>query len=237
MPKKKLTSSDLARDVERITSRYDLGTVWRDFVEMSAISFSNAVDLRQRAEREETYLRISKRYDKDELDRVDRCLGMLTILLDQDFDDVLGSTFMNLELGSKTGGQFFTPYAVCKMIAQMQLEDAESIIASKGFVTVNDPSSGGGSLLIAVADVLASKGINFQKYLYVTAQDIDPRSAHMTYVQLAILGIAGEVIVGDTLRLETRERWYTPMHFLGNWKWKMRQVLGGEGVEIERATC
>jgi hypothetical protein len=40
---------------------------------------------------------------------------------------------------------------------------------------------------------------------------------------MALLHIPGVVVVGDTLRIEERERWYTPAHFLGLWEYRLRR--------------
>jgi hypothetical protein len=39
----------------------------------------------------------------------------------------------------------------------------------------------------------------------------------MAYVQMSLAGIPGVVIVGDTLRLEVRDFWFTTAHVTGGW--------------------
>ncbi|GBQ21633.1 hypothetical protein AA12717_0951 [Gluconacetobacter sacchari DSM 12717] len=51
--------------------------------------------------------------------------------------------------------------------------------------------------------------------MHVTAIDVDPRAAHMAFVQFSLLHIPATVIVGNSLTLETREYWFTPAHILG----------------------
>lgn len=60
---------------------------------------------------------------------------------------------------------------------------------------------------------LRSEGMEL--YMHVTAIDVDPRAAHMAFVQFSLLHIPATVIVGNSLTLETREYWFTPAHILG----------------------
>ena len=43
----------------------------------------------------------------------------------------------------------------------------------------------------------------------------------MCYIQLSLWNVPAEVIVGNTLSLEYRERWYTQRHVLGFWSAKL----------------
>ncbi|MGR5432331.1 hypothetical protein ACPV56_20555, partial [Vibrio astriarenae] len=49
--------------------RHRASDVFSDFVEMSALSLSNAVDLAQRDGREARYMEIVKKYTKEEVDQ------------------------------------------------------------------------------------------------------------------------------------------------------------------------
>ena len=54
-------------------------------------------------------------------------------------------------------------------------------------------------MIIAVAQILMKKGINYQKYMRVVAQDLDWKGVYMCYLQLSLLGINATVVQGDTL--------------------------------------
>ncbi len=206
---------------------HDLWAVFSDFVEMGAICFSNGMDLLQMETREARYMEIAKSYNKDDLTRFSHALGALTEALEiARFDDVLGSVFMELELGNKWKGQFFTPYHICYMMGKMTLSglNPESEIKRKGFVTVNDPCSGGGAMLIGMAQAMQDAGINYQQHMYVYAQDLDIKAVHMAYIQLSLLHVPAVVIHGNTLLNEERSRWYTPAHFMGSWDIKLRHA-------------
>lgn len=214
----------IAQHIRRVTDRHDLWSVWSDFVEMSAIAVSNGVDLVHRAEREARYMAIVDKYSRSEPQAVARfaeAFGALVVEFEGGIDDVLGRTFMDFELGSKWAGQFFTPFSICRMMAELQVGDMPALVAERGFVTASDPAVGAGAMPLALCAAMHDAGINYQNHLHVTAQDIDERAAHMAYIQLALVGVPATVIVGDTLRMETRAVWYTPAHVMGGWSMRL----------------
>lgn len=214
---------DMVRLLKENATRADLWNVWSDFVEMSALAIANAVDLAQRGPREARYLAIVKRYQKDQVHRFAQALGAFTMAMEAaEFGDLLGETFMELGLGSKWAGQFFTPFEVCRLMARINVGDnLGPALKEKGFVTVCDPAAGAGALPIAMAEAIHLAGHNYQQCMHVTAQDIDAKAAHMSYVQLSLLHVPAVVVVGNTLAGECRERWFTPAHVLGGWSRKL----------------
>ncbi|MEX1029742.1 MAG: N-6 DNA methylase [Paenibacillaceae bacterium] len=138
--------------------------------------------------------------------------------------DFIGILFQLLELSSHWHGQFFTPYSVCRMMANMQMGNMSDEVKEKGFVSVNDPACGAGALLIAIANAARSQGVDYQNHILFVAQDIDRTAALMCYIQLSLLGCSGYIVVADTLRhpvvtAET-EVWCTPMYFSKVWHWR-----------------
>ena len=215
----------------------NLWDVFSDFVEMGALAFANKVDLAQFDERENRYLRIVKRYSPEEVSRFCEMLAHLTNAMHLGPDDVLGKVFSELELGNSARGQFFTPYEVCRLMAQMKFRDADElqqVINQRGYVTVHEPACGAGAMIIAMADTFHHMGINYQQNLHVVAQDVDSRAVHMAYLQLTLMHVPAIIILGNTLTLEQREVWYTPAHVLGNWKRKLSQGYL-EGSELDPA--
>jgi hypothetical protein len=79
---------------------------------------------------------------------------------------------------------------------------------------INEPSTGGGGMIIAAARVLKDRGINPQRCMEVVAQDLDWKGVYMTYVQLSLLGIKATVVQGDTLCEPFDERKYSPERVL-----------------------
>lgn len=213
-----------------------LWDVWRDFVEMSALAIANAADRRGWDEREARYMEIVGQYDREGANRFAQALALLTECLNERAEDVLGSLFMELELGSKWGGQFFTPYELCLVMAKLTLDPIEAIreqIDQVGYVTACEPACGGGAMLIALAEAMRDVGINYQQQLHVTAVDVDVKAVHMTYVQLSLLGVPAVVVHGNALSLEEWSQWRTPMHTMGAWEWKLGRAGKGQETAVE----
>lgn len=217
---------ELAKILREVAHRHSLWQVFSDFLAMAALSISNSMDKRQYAVREAEYMQIVGRYTKAEAALIAHCLAHVVMGLEEGHQDFLGSLFMSLELGNAWAGQFFTPYEVSLMMAKMQLggDEPKRIIAERGFITVNDPCTGGGAMLVAGAHALLDEGLNPSQHMYAIAQDIDIKAVHMTYIQLSLLGVPAAVVHGNSLADEQRSVWYTPVHFLGFWSNKLRRA-------------
>src|SRR4051812_21896745 len=108
---------EFQKRIRALSSSRHVWEIFRDFCELSALSLANS--LRMDAEREQRYMNIIGRYDKDEAHGFAGLLGD-TILALEDNEaaptDFLGDTFMELELSSHWHGQFFTPMPLCSMM-------------------------------------------------------------------------------------------------------------------------
>lgn len=142
-------------------------------------------------------------------------LGFLTMALENDISDILGQVYMEAELGNKSTGQFFSPFHISRMCAELSLRDQDG--SQK--ITLNEPSCGAGGMIIATAAVLKDRNVNYQLCLDVIAQDLDWKAVYMCYVQLSLLGIRAVVVQGDTLSAPYIPRktnpeciFYTPRH-------------------------
>lgn len=228
---------EMVKIIESLGHRHERHTVFSDFVEMSAISISNAIDIRHRDQREERYMQMIKRYDADELRQFPRLLGHLVEAFEDKTDDHLGRLFHELELHNTYKGQFFTPYAVCQLMASVTLEPdfVERTIEERGFMTMQEPACGAGATMIALTEQFRSAGANPQRELHITAIDIDIRCVHMAYIQLALLHIPAIVIHGNTLSLEEFSHWFTPAHVLDAWNFKLRRHMVDEGDVVDHA--
>ena len=175
-------------------SPYD---VFCDWVKLMTLAIQNSCWLIQDKTwqmREEEYLKTIKPYGKDER-KFTELSGMLVETMENKMSDTLGEIYMESGCGNKNTGQFFTPFHVSEATAKLSLI---SVDGSKTF-TMNEPSCGGGGMIIAAAKVLKDKGINYQKCMKVVAQDLDWKAVYMCYVQLSLLGIDAEVLQGNTL--------------------------------------
>jgi hypothetical protein len=213
----------LMKAIEALSRSRPKWRVWSDFVECAALSLSNAVDRSQYTAREARYMEIIRDYPGDDALALARCLAHVVNALEAGFCDCLGTTFMSLELGSHWHGQYFTPYPVASMMAQMIVNDPRPTIATQGFFTVMEPAAGAGAMIIAVADHVRSLGINYQQHMHVAATDVDLTAALMSYVQFSLLHIPAVVIHGNSLSCNEWSRWYTPAHILDRWQWKLQR--------------
>lgn len=221
--------------------RHSMHEVFSDFVELSALAISNAVDCHQFDAREKRYMEIVKRYEREDLERFSYMLGALTLTFEDRVQrlvphgdglaDVLGQTYMMLELGNDRAGQFFTPYSVSRLMASINIGDGNPYVDRDGFVTISEPTCGAGGMVIACADALYDAGRNYQQTMHATCIDIDPRCVHMAYVQLSLLNIPAIVVHGNALSVEAWAAWFTPAHILGGWGAKLRVKRFREAME------
>lgn len=188
----------IAKIITDMAGRYSPYIIFGDWVKCAAIAIQNACCLLHDAvwqSREKEYIAIAEKYDREEIIKFSELLALVTDAMQTEIYDILGEVYMNLDMGSKQTGQFFTPFHISMLTAQMELTG----ISEESELIINEPSVGGGGMIIAVARVLKEKGIDYQKCMKVTAQDLDWRSVYMAYVQFSLLGIDAEVIQGNTL--------------------------------------
>jgi hypothetical protein len=71
---------------------------------------------------------------------------------------------------------------------------------------MHEPACGTGSLILAMAEVLAQQGIS-NLHTRWTVQDLSATSCHAVYVNTTLWGIPAQVTCGNTLTLECRWSW------------------------------
>lgn len=202
----------LFAETARYHNRYE---VFRDVVTCHAYALHNAVMFDQGIE--DDYLRIAKKYEKDDLTRIARLMAYVVMGLEEKPCDFLGSVFMELDLGSSQIGQFFTPYEVSLLMAKLNVVD----LCNKPIITLHEPAVGSGGMVIAYAQALRENGVNYQQKLFVQAIDLDPVAAMMAYVQFTLLHIPAEVCIGNTLTLDISRVFKTPAYYIGGWSKKL----------------
>lgn len=148
--KKVLESIDYSKN------RYD---VFCDWLLCSALAFAQVS--RFDDGREKRYLETINKYKYEDRMKFPELTAITTSAFmcgnSPDFKDFLGDIYMVCDFGSAMQGQFFTPYSVCKTMAQILVQEPEE---GKIF-TCSDPAVGGGALPIAYAEALYNKGINY----------------------------------------------------------------------------
>ena len=247
-----MANSDFLKIFKSLTYRYSPWEVWADFVSMAACAISNRVDRRDEvwSAREERYMTTINKYSEEERKQFPELFAETVNALEANPDqDFLGSLYMELELSNHWKGQFFTPYCVCEMMAKISMDDLRARVNEQGHITLNDPACGAGATLIAgvheAKRALEPLKLNWQNHVAIAAQDIDPVTAMMCYIQLSLLGAPGYIKVGNTISDPMSENddktqyWYTPMWFSDVWRTRrlvgrMRKLFEGtEGMRVE----
>lgn len=208
--------------------------IFEDFLAMTACMYSNIADREHYEEREKLYLTYAGQYRREEIDIFAKMIAEIVMGIEDNPDqDFLGEMYMALDFGSSSAGQFFTPYSVCQLMAEVvsDFDFLKAKIDEQGFVGVTDPACGAGALLMAFTNSALLAGINPQTQILYVAQDIDFTVGCMCYIGMCVRGLAGYVVIGDTLcdpntaydrkgllPVDRNGRiWYTPMFYTDLW--------------------
>jgi len=200
--------------IKGLCGSYSAYQIFSDFCELAAISLYQPFAKDEKLE--EKYLTIIGKYKKDEIYIFPKLLAYVANGLTASFGDFLGECYMNLEIGNKHQGQFFTPYNISKFMSniidfKLNKEKKESF---------SEPACGSGGMIVARADAMKEAGMNYQKIMEVQAVDTDKICFHMCYIHCTLLHISAEIIWGNSLSCEIFEMWHTPANFLnGDYRW------------------
>ena len=159
---------------------------------------------------EDRYMAVVKRNTPEDVRAMPELFGIAALAVQNGGCDFLGQVVVELELPNDHMGQFFTPYDVSRMMAEMTMQDAGQVIAARGFVTLHEPASGAGGMVVAAADVLEKQGFDIGRQLYVDAIDLSPMCFRMSYLQASLRGVPATIRRGNTLSREMFEQAVTP---------------------------
>lgn len=232
---------EIIKKFKRLQGKHDLWLIYSDFLEMMAIAISNSTERpfnkKRFEEREKEYLKISKKYTKDELMTFAEIYADIVNLQDKNvkkgngFRDILGSLLMQLELGNKWNGQFFTPDSIANLMARINLDKnkIKEAIEKDGFVLGVDEAVGGGVTMLGLANTMLDLGYNPQQQLFIVCGDLDRKSCFMAYIQLAMAGIGAVVKNQDALEsdvikdsINPMNVWVTPSFYMNGWKYRLK---------------
>ena len=196
--------AEIISTLDALSGKYSKYEVYSDWIRCMALAISNAGTLlrdKTWKDREKAYLDTMARYSEKEQEKIFEMTAYLIDTLEEGPDDVLGDVYMKADMGSKSTGQFFTPFHLSLLNARIgmtqQIDDYRSEKIRE--IRINEPACGGGAMIIAAAKILKDEGINYQKAMNVVAQDLDWKGVYMCYVQLSLLGIKAICVQGDTL--------------------------------------
>ena len=205
---KEKTAADCKKEIIQIinamSGKYSGYEIFTDWIRCLALAIENSTHMihnKEWKDREQLYIDTMRKYNPEEHEKFGELTACLVDALEEGPDDILGKVYMEAGMGSKIAGQFFTPFHLSVLCARIglheQIEDYKAGRLDK--ITVNEPSCGGGAMIIAAAKVLQEHEINYQKAMDVVAQDLDWKGVYMCYVQLSLLGISAICVQGDTL--------------------------------------
>ena len=191
--------SEIVKKINEMAKYYSAHQVFRDWIEVYALSIANFCESKGTPvweKREQQYLSTIEKYQEQEILGFTELGGLLTLALEKDMSDILGSVYMGIGTGNKATGQFFTPDSVSQLTAKMM--DVE-IVSIKEPIRLHEPTCGSSGMIIAYARALRDKGINYQRLLDIKASDIDFACVYMSYIQLSLLGIKAVIARQDSL--------------------------------------
>jgi hypothetical protein len=216
-----MTARDVAafikrmNDIDRSKRRTE---VFRDFCEMAYLALAKTTAHPAKYDANEAeYMGCVRRYrDKDDVRKMRDLLEIAVAAIAPGSRDFLGEVTAEVGTLDSSLGQFFTPYDVSRLIAEMNLYDAKSIIEDRGFITLQEPAAGAGGMVIAAADTLEKQGFDPSFCLWFEATEISRSAFHMLHIQTAYRGLSGRNIHGNSLTLEKFGSNLTPnaLHFL-----------------------
>lgn len=191
---------EIIKMIMAMSGRYAPYNIFSDWIQMCALAICNTCTLihdKTWQDRERLYIDTARKYTEAELEQFAKMFVMLGEALTENLTDVLGQIYMEAGLGSKYTGQFFTPFHLSELCARTAINTVN--LEGNDYIELNEPSCGGGGMIIAACKVLQDMGVNFQRRLRVVAQDLDWKGVYMTYLQLSLIGCNAIVVQGDTL--------------------------------------
>jgi len=171
---------------DRLVYRHNFMTVFDDFLTVTLCAFGMG-------RYEDEYFKTMHSYTDDEKPLFAHMLGALVQYYDRHaFDggwvDGLGEFFEmhNGKFGRDAMGQFFTPPAVCDLMAMITRPEGASIC---------DPAAGSGRCLLASDRTDPNNRLK----TFYTAMDIDARCVKMCTLNMVLYGMKGAVLHMDSL--------------------------------------
>ena len=187
--------------------------IYQDFCELAFCALSKTAewDADKRERREARYMEMIARYSHEDAQVFPKMLALTHEGIEDGTRDFLGSIYEEEGFGDQRfGGQFFTPWPVAEMMARVTYGDGGGPFENKPFVTVAEPACGAGRMILAFANVVRSEGAEPGKRVWFDGTDLDRQCAFMTYVQMALAGIAGIVRHANSISFESFDKAVTP---------------------------
>ena len=122
----------------------------------------------------------------------------LAILVEQarlHYQDILGSVYTELGQGEKRFGQYFTPWAVARLMAEISFGDITPLEPGQPPLRFMEPCVGSGILILAAAETIEERcpGMIARGEVEFYGMDIDPVCVLMARLNMALHGIGRKV--------------------------------------------
>jgi hypothetical protein len=154
-------------------------------------------------ELEARYMRGVKRIGTEGANAFAELLGLMIQELEAtDCRDFLGEIAGEVGALHAGAGQYFTPWEVGSVMARMTLHDMKPLLAERRYITIAEPCSGAGVLVLAARQAIIEQGVDHTHRVWWWANDVLPLAYHMTYLQMAFAGCSGLVTCSDALRMD-----------------------------------
>lgn len=142
--------------LQNLDKSKNIATVFKDFLTLSSCSL--AQPFYRSPDIEQEYKNTICNYSKEQAEEFSKLLAFLISALEEKHQDFLGQVFSILNLGNSSKGQFFTSYHLSKMMCEISITDIERQLEERDFITLSEPCSGSGGIIIAYAETLKDKG-------------------------------------------------------------------------------
>lgn len=212
-----LHSQNFIKLLDKIKPSKHRYEIFNDWLVLTSAALSN---WKKDKSIEDEYLQVADQYTKEELEHLSALFQITVDALEEKVHDFLGEVFTFGELTNSRTGQFFTPYHISYMMAEIAIGEKE--IPQNRVIRITDPCCGAGGMLVAAASVMKNNGINFQQDVFFLGTDIDPRCARMTYIQMSLLGAPAVIICGNSLSFEVFWQRETIMYFISGMNYRLR---------------
>lgn len=126
-------------------------------------------------------------------DLMGQMFGELVAAMSDQNSDILGDLFVGA-ISYGEAGQYFTPESLTRLMAQMTI-DPDARPENGKPIYVNDPCCGTGRMLLEASTI--------NPHVELVGQDVDPRCARMTAINLGLRGRYGWVVCGNSLTGDT----------------------------------
>jgi len=183
--------------------------VFSDWVDLTLASFAGD---------EDAYQKPLTRYDNNggEEDTVRElatlhanALGGLVLAMEQTEEDVLGGVYEYYGLTSSQFAQYFTPGAVSRAMAAMNLPDSDELrdATSEDPLVIGDISGcGSGRLIVDIAKRV--RELDPEAPAVYVGYEKDPICAKMAVLNFVLNDITGYVLLGDALKVDAHRAWF-----------------------------